>query len=111
MNKDFLFPLGISPKHFYNGVANFDAVDYYHLSQACGSGCKLKLTPNTSRITNILFEFSELMCFGKVSIDGEITLIGITGFPGDDTCVRYLRDISASANKKKISNNYVFIEW
>ena len=109
--KEFLEILNIKPTHFHDGWASFDAINYYQLSQACVSGCRLKLAPNTLRSKIILHEHPELMCFGKVSNNGDIIIQGISGFPGDNTCVRYLKDISGSARKSKIDDNYVYVEW
>jgi len=103
--------LNVKKSHFVDGWANFDAVDYYHLSESCGEGCNLQLEPNTSKITVMLYEHPELMCFGKVSENGEIVLQGITGFPNDNVCVKYLRDISETAKKRKITSNYAYIEF
>lgn len=103
--------LKIKPSHFNAGWANFDELDYYKLSQACGSGANLMLEPNTSKSTVILFEHPELMCFGKISEKGDIVIEGISGFPSDDTCVKYLKDVAGLANKRKIDNNFVYIEW
>jgi len=81
------------------------------LTQACKEGCNLQLEANTSKITVVLYEHPELMCFGKASENGEIVLHGITGFPNDSICVKYLKDISETAKKRKISSNYAYIEF
>jgi len=109
--KNICHCFNLKETHFDGEWASFDAIDYYTLSQACGSGCKLIITNNTQKIITVLSEYWNLMCFGKVSKHGEIVLLGITGFPNNDVCVRYLKDISEGARKKKIENNYVFVEW
>jgi hypothetical protein len=101
----------IKKSHFKDGWANFDAMDYYKLSQACASGCRMTISPNTQKTVTILWEYPNMMCFGKVSEKGDIVLSGITGFPNDNVCVKYMKDVSDSAKRKKIEDNYVFIEW
>ena len=52
-----------------------------------------------------------MMCFGKVNMDGDIKIEGVCGFPSGDICLKYLRDVSDSAKKKKITDSYVYVEW
>jgi kynureninase len=109
--KEILKFLKIKPSHFNDGWANFDEVDYYNLSTICGMGANLVVEINTTRSVTILYEHSELMCFGKISEKGEIVIEGITGFPSDEICVKYLKDVSGLAKKRKIDEKYVYIEW
>ena len=107
--KEFLKILNLKPSHFKDGWASFDALSYQELIPL------IKISRNLLwsdfRIINILINFDELMCFGKVNMDGDIKIEGVCGFPSGDTCLKYLRDVSELAKKKKISNNYVYVEW
>jgi hypothetical protein len=107
--KEFLTILKLKPSHFIDGWASFDALSYQELIPL------IKISRNLLwgdfRIINILINFSELMCFGKVNMDGDIKIEGVCGFPSGDTCLKYLRDVSDLAKKKKITDSYVYVEW
>jgi hypothetical protein len=108
MNK-FLKTFNLKPSHFVDGWASFDALSYQELVPL------IKISRNllwsNFRIINILTNFEEMMCFGKVNMDGDIKIEGVCGFPSGDTCLKYLRDVSDSAKKKKITDSYVYVEW
>jgi hypothetical protein len=107
--KEFLNILNLKSSHFVDGWAAFDALSYQELIPL------IKISRNLLwsdfRIINILTNFEEMMCFGKVNMDGDIKIEGVCGFPSGDTCLKYLRDVSDSAKKKKITDSYVYVEW
>jgi len=107
--KEFLKILNLKPSHFVDGWASFDALSYQELIPLIE--ISRNLLWSDFRIINILINFDELMCFGKVNMDGDIKIEGVCGFPSGDTCLKYLRDVSDSAKKKKITNSYVYVEW
>lgn len=106
---EFLKTFNLKPSHFVDGWAAFDALSYQELIPL------IKISRNLLwsdfRIINILTNFEEMMCFGKVNMDGDIKIEGVCGFPSGDTCLKYLRDVSDSAKKKKITDSYVYVEW
>jgi hypothetical protein len=107
--KEFITTLNLKPSHFVDGWAYFDAVTYQQLIPL------IKISRNLLwsdfRIINILTTFEELMCFGKVNMEGDIKIEGVCGFPSGETCLKYLRDVSESAKKKNITDNYIYVEW
>jgi len=110
--KPFHKILKIKQTHFVDGWAKFDETTYYELSQACGMGCSIKTEQGSYlRAINILFEYPDLMCFGKASEEGVIVIEGITGFPSDDICVRFLNHAFEKATRKRIGRDYIFIEF
>lgn len=106
---NFINPLKIKLSFFKNGWSNFDAVTYNDLCNAIDNGATIN-QKNSFKEIYTLMEYPSLMAFGKVSINGEIIIEGITGFPLDSDCIKLLNDLYSSSKNKKISNNYIYIE-
>ena len=101
----------IKPTHFKNGWAFFDALGRKELASALSNGCKLVSNGQMVKTCIIMKAYPELMCFGKVSEKGEISIEGITGFPAHDSCLKVIDSFYTDVKKKKISSAYVFVEW
>jgi hypothetical protein len=102
--------LNIKETFFINGWSKFDALSLTEILSCIPKDCKFS-GGATLKIITALLAYPDLMCFGQISENGEIMLEGITGFPSNDVCVKYLKDLAQSAKKYKIDDNYVFIEW
>jgi len=110
--KNILNVFNIKTGHFVDGWAKFDETTYNQLAQAISFGCSIKVESGPYLKTlEVLLQYPELMCFGKVSKDGVIVIEGITGFPNDDVCVRFLNNAFEKATRKRIGRDYIFIEF
>lgn len=108
INMNFLESLKIKPSFFQEGWANFDAVTYNDLLESLKSGASSDRI--SFREINILLEYPCLMCFGRVSITGEIIIEGISGFPNDLICVTLIRQLYQNSKKTNITDKYIYIE-
>lgn len=101
----------IKPSHFKDGWAVFDAMNRNQLAVALKHGCKLVPNGYIVKTAVLLKAYPELMCFGRVSEEGQVIIEGITGFPSNDACLRVLEGFSHNVRKKKITPSYVYVEW
>jgi hypothetical protein len=103
--------LNLKPTHFKDGWASFDSIDIEQLKSLMMLNCELSSETPILKTIFIMAEHPEIMCFGEVSEKGLIKILGLRGFPSDELCVRFIKDITEQVSKKKINNSYIYVEW
>lgn len=111
--KQLLKHFKIKPTHFIDGWAAFDGVSSDDIRNACkDSGARIHDGSHNSIVSmNIMDNFHDITCFGKVNNNGDILIQGISGLILNNDCESYLKNISNKATKHKITDGSVFMEW
>lgn len=113
--------LKLTPKFYKNGWATFDQVSLDDIDRAIHMGAHLDRYPvdekddyiimRNKNIFKLVIEHGELFVSGKISEDGEILLMGYSGFPMDDKCLKEAQRVSKGADVVALMYSGINVQW